>query len=125
MGMGEPLDIISAVEEGVDLFDCVVPTRTGRNGSAFTKRGKLNLKNAKYKNDLTPLDENCNCYCCKNFTKSYIRHLFNAREILGLMLLTEHNVCFYMNLLQQIRDAIAKEKFLEFKNKFKEEYHDA
>jgi len=122
MGMGEPPDIVSAVAEGIDLFDCVVPTRNGRNGTAFRKKGKFHIRNAQYKDDFTPIDEDCGCYTCRNFTKAYIRHLFNAREILGLRLLSQHNVYFYLQMMKDIREAIQAGKFEGFKREFLKQY---
>jgi len=106
MGMGEPEDILAAVAEGVDMFDCVVPTRAGRNATAFTRKGKIHIRNAKYKYDKKPIEAGCGCYACRNFTRSYIRHLFNTREMLGPILLTRHNIWFYTNMMREIRDAI-------------------
>ena len=87
MGVGDPLDLVEGVERGVDLFDCVLPTRIARHGNAFTKDGKINIKNAKYKEDFTPIDQECDCYACKNYTKAYIRHLITASETFGQRLL--------------------------------------
>lgn len=112
MGLGMPEDILEGVRAGVDLFDCVIPTRYGRNGTAFTSGGKLVVRNAIFASDTKPLDLACDCYSCKNFSRSYIRHLFNAEEILGLRLVSYHNVYFYNNLLKNIRQAI-KEGRLE------------
>jgi len=106
MGMGEPEDILAAVAEGVDMFDCVVPTRAGRNATAFTRKGKIHIRNARYKRDLKPIEAGCGCYACKNFSRSYIRHLFNTREMLGPILLTRHNIWYYTNMMREIRNAI-------------------
>ena len=122
MGVGMPYDILEAVEKGVDLFDCCIPTRYGRNGSAFTLGGKITVRNADYTYDLKPLDEACSCYACKNFSRSYIRHLFNTDEILGLRLVSLHNVYFYLNLMQRIRQAIEENRFVEFKKDFLNNY---
>jgi len=118
MGMGMPADIIAAVEEGVDLFDCVIPTRYGRNGTAFTHEGKLTVRNAPYISDYAALDEECSCYACSNFSRAYLRHLFNCDEILGLRLVSLHNVHFYQELMRRIREAISEDRFSEFKKKF-------
>jgi len=106
----------------VDMFDCVVPTRYGRNGTAFTSRGKLTVRNGAYARDLTPLDPACGCYCCTHFTKSYLRHLFNAGEILGLRLVSYHNIYFFLDLTARIRSAIREGRFTAFRKDFEEEY---
>ena len=122
MGLGTPLDIISAVDVGVDMFDCVIPTRHARNGQIYTHRGVLRIKNAQYKEDLRPIDEDCNCYSCNNFSRSYIRHLFNCNEILGSRLATIHNISFYLGLMANIREAITTNSFEKFKKSFTEKY---
>lgn len=114
MGVGTPEDIIEAVKLGVDLFDCVIPTRYARNGTAFTSSGKLVVRNAAYSEDFSSLDSACDCYCCKHFSRSYIRHLFNMEEILGLRLVSCHNIYFYNNLLKSIRLAIKENRMEEF-----------
>ena len=114
MGIGTPEDIIEAVKSGMDIFDCVIPTRYGRNGTAFTSEGKVVIRNAAYANDLSPLDEACDCYTCKNFSRSFIRHLFNTGEILGLRLTSFHNIYFYNHLLKAIRQAIRDGIFEDF-----------
>jgi queuine tRNA-ribosyltransferase len=106
MGVGRPEDIIEYVKLGVDMFDCVLPTRNGRTGTAFTSEGKLVIKNATYKEDFGPVDPDCSCHTCKNYTRAYIRHLFQAGEILGPTLLTLHNIHFFMKLMEQIRNNI-------------------
>lgn len=118
MGVGVPQDIIEAVEFGIDMFDCVVPTRYGRNGTAFTHAGKLTVRNAPYIEDFTPLDKECSCYTCNNFNRAYLRHLFNTDEILGLRLVSLHNIHFYLELMQKIREAISQDRFVEFKRDF-------
>lgn len=123
MGVGLPEDIIESVESGVDMFDCVVPTRYGRNGSAFTSEGKLTVRNSPFIEDLRPLDAMCGCYTCKNFSRAYLRHLFNAEEILGLRLVSLHNVHFYLELMHKIREAIARDRFAEFKKEFLSKYN--
>jgi len=123
MGVGTPPDIIEAVEQGIDLFDCVIPTRYGRNGTAFTSLGKIVVRNASYAHDEQPLDRNCACYTCKNFSRAYLRHLFNTAEILGLRLVSLHNLYFYLELMRKIRKAIEQERFLQFKKDFLENYN--
>ncbi|HQP91319.1 MAG TPA: tRNA guanosine(34) transglycosylase Tgt [Candidatus Omnitrophota bacterium] len=118
MGVGLPQDILEAVSLGVDMFDCVVPTRYGRNGTAFTSQGKVTVRNGEFSRDQGPLDPECDCYCCKNFTRSYLRHLFNAGEILGLRLVSYHNVYFFLHLMRQARQAIRENRFKEFKENF-------
>lgn len=114
MGVGKPADIIGAVKRGVDMFDCVIPTRSGRNGQAFTSKGTINIRNAKFQEDRRPLDENCSCYACQNHSRAYLNHLVKSGEILGSMLMTEHNINYYQNLMQQIRKAIEENSFDEF-----------
>ncbi len=118
MGVGTPADILGAVKRGVDMFDCVMPTRSGRTGLAFTWRGRINIKNKKYQNDDTPLDENCNKFNLKKYSKNYLNHLFNTNEILGSMLLTLHNINFYQELMASIRDNIEKGTFDDFHDKY-------
>lgn len=115
MGSGSPADIIHSIEQGVDMFDCVLPTRNARTGTAFTSGGRLVIRNSQYKEDFSPLDPFCNCYTCKNYSRAYIRHLLNAEEILGLRLVSYHNVYFFIRLLEDIRRAILEEKFQEIK----------
>ncbi len=118
MGIGYPFDILEAVERGVDMFDCVIPTRYGRNGTAFTSSGKIIIRNCAYTEDFGPLDAKCGCYVCKNFSRAYLRHLFNAKEMLGLVLLSLHNVYFFLELMRQIRAAIKEDRFSQFKQMF-------
>lgn len=118
MGVGLPQDILEAVSLGVDMFDCVVPTRYGRNGTAFTSRGKITVRNGEFSRDQSPLDGDCSCYCCRNFTRSYLRHLFNAGEILGLRLVSYHNIYFFLDLMKKARQAIKGGCFKEFKESF-------
>lgn len=120
MGVGFPGDILDAVERGVDMFDCIIPTRNGRNGCAFTRDGKRNILNNQYKYDTRPVDEQCACYTCKNFSRAYIRHLFNAKEILGLTLLSFHNVYFFAEMMDNVRQSIIGDEFLRFKSAFLE-----
>ena len=122
MGVGEPVDILEGVIRGVDIFDCVIPTRIARHGQAFTRNGKINLHNAKFKEDLTPVDETCDCYTCKNYTKAYIRHLITTEESLGGRLLSIHNIRFLIKLTEEIRDAIENDNLLEYKSKFLSKY---
>ena len=122
MGVGEPIDILEGVERGIDMFDCVLPTRLARHGHAFTRDGKINLKNAKYKEDFTPVDNNCDCYACKHYTKAYIRHLIVANETLGQSLLSIHNLRFLIKLTEEIRTSIKEDKFKEYKEEFISKY---
>lgn len=121
MGVGEPLDMLEAVESGIDMMDCVHPTRIGRHGTVFTKYGRLVIKNQSYYRDDRPLDE-CDCYVCKNYTRAYIRHLFKAEEILGQRLATYHNLHFLIKLMDNARKAIKEEKFKEYKEEFIKNY---
>ncbi len=123
MGLGMPEDILEGITAGVDLFDCVIPTRYGRNGTAFTSKGKLVVRNGSFAYDLKPLDVACDCYACKNFSRSYIRHLVNVEEILGLRLISYHNIYFYNNFVKQVREAIAANNFVEFKKNFLKKYN--
>ena len=122
MGVGEPLDIIEGIERGVDMFDCVLPTRLARHGNAFTLYGKINLKNAKYKEDFEPIDHNCDCYTCQNYTKAYLRHLITSKESLGGRLLSIHNIRFLTKLTENAREAIENKCFSEFKKDFYQKY---
>lgn len=121
MGVGEPLDMLEAVESGIDMMDCVHPTRIGRHGTVFTKYGRLVIKNQSYYRDDRPLDE-CDCYVCKNYTRAYIRHLFKAEEILGQRLATYHNLHFLIKLMDNARRAIKEGKFKEYKEEFIKNY---
>ncbi|PIQ88876.1 MAG: tRNA guanosine(34) transglycosylase Tgt [Candidatus Omnitrophica bacterium CG11_big_fil_rev_8_21_14_0_20_42_13] len=123
MGVGTPQDIISAVDFGVDMFDCVVPTRYGRNGTAFTSRGKIVVRNASFTNDLAPLDEECSCFVCREYSRSYIRHLLNAGEILGSAAVSYHNTYFYLEFMHKIRQAIKQDDFTGFKKNFLDRYN--
>ncbi len=122
MGVGSPGAILDAVERGIDMFDCVLPTRIARHGTAMTSKGRLVIKNKEYERDFTPLDPNCDCYCCKNYTKAYLRHLFKANEMLAYRLLSIHNVNFLVKLTDGIRQAIKEDRFLEFKEQVYKEY---
>ena len=123
MGVGKPDDLIGAVKRGVDMFDCVLPTRSGRTGQAFTSRGTVNIKNARHILDQRPLDNNCDCHTCKNFSRAYLHHLFKAQEILGLMLLSWHNIYFYITLMKNIRNSIKLREFDKFEKVFLEKYY--
>lgn len=122
MGVGEPLDIIEGVVRGVDIFDCVLSTRIARHGNAFTREGKINLKNSKFKEDFTPIEKECDCYTCKNYTKSYIRHLVTTNEMLGGRLLSIHNTRFLIKLTEELRDAIKNDRLLEYREDFIAKY---
>ena len=122
MGVGSPGAILDAVERGVDMFDCVLPTRIARHGTAMTSKGRIIIKNKEYERDFTSLDPKCDCYCCRNFTKAYLRHLIKANEMLGYRLLSIHNVSFLVKLTEGIRQAIKEDRFLEFKKQVYEEY---
>jgi len=118
MGVGRPEDLVEAVSRGIDMFDCVMPTRNARNGHLFTHQGVIKIRNKKYELDTQPLDENCGCYTCKNYSRSYLRHLDKNREILGSHLNTIHNLYYYQEIMSQMRSAIENDKFLEFKQEF-------
>jgi queuine tRNA-ribosyltransferase len=122
MGVGKPDDLVGAVERGVDMFDCVLPTRSGRNGQAFTWSGPLNLRNARHAEDNEPLDPRCSCSVCATYSRAYLHHLIKAGEILGAMLMSEHNVAFYQQLMQAMRDAIAEGRFAAFSASFRHDY---
>ena len=125
MGVGRPSDIVGAVLRGVDMFDCVMPSRSGRTAQAFTSHGVLNMRNSCHIDDHSPVDSACTCSACRNYTRGYIHHLFRAGEILGAMLLTEHNIHFYQNLMKQIRTAIEENRYQDFHDAFMERYrHD-
>ena len=123
MGVGEPLDILDGVVRGVDMFDCVLPTRLARHGNAFTRHGRINLKNLKFKEDFSPVDETCDCYTCTHYTKAYIRHLITSNEALGGRLLSIHNIRFLVKLCEDIRVAIDNDNLLEYKNEFEKNYN--
>lgn len=122
MGVGSPDDLVEGVIRGVDMFDCVLPTRIARNGTAMTSQGKVVVRNATYAEDFTPLDPECDCYACKNYSRAYIRHLIKANEILGARLITTHNLHFLLNLMKQIRQAIMEDRLLDFRNEFFAKY---
>jgi queuine tRNA-ribosyltransferase len=116
MGVGTPENILESIARGVDMFDCVLPTRNGRNALFFTRNGKINVRNAAYATDFSPVDAECSCYTCKSFTRAYLRHLFKAREILALQLATIHNLSFYLWLTRAAREAILDNRFLPWKD---------
>jgi queuine tRNA-ribosyltransferase len=118
MGVGTPEDLVVGVANGIDMFDCVMPTRNARNGWLFTRFGDIKIKNARYKDDTGPLDPTCSCYCCKHFSRAYLHHLHRAKEILGARLNTIHNLHYYLALMQQMRDAIDADGFDEFRQRF-------
>ena len=122
MGVGDPIDLFEGVERGIDMFDCVLPTRIARHGNAFTRYGKLNIRNEKFKEDFTPIEESCDCYACKNYTKAYIRHLIICEETFGARLLSIHNLRFLIKIMEDIRSAIKDDKFLELKEDFIRKY---
>ena len=123
MGVGDPIDIVENVIRGIDIFDCVSPTRLARHGHALTKYGKINLKNAKYKMDFEPISKECDCYACKHYTRSYIKHLINADETFGARLLSIHNIHYLINLTKELREAIKNDNILEYKEEFIKNYY--
>lgn len=123
MGVGKPDDIVGAVLRGVDMFDCVLPTRSGRNAQAFTFNGPINIKNARYKNDTGPLDEECDCYVCQNYSRAYLNHLMKSKEILGAMLMTHHNIHFYQSLMSRLRAAIESNQVEQYAEEFLHSYN--
>jgi queuine tRNA-ribosyltransferase len=118
MGLGTPAQMVELVARGVDLFDCVLPTRVARNGTAYTRRGALAIKGAAYKADFRPIEEDCDCFACRHFTRAYLRHLLNVNEILGLRMLSVHNTHMYLKLMADVRAAIAEGRFAEFRRAF-------
>ncbi len=123
MGVGDPVDLLEGIQRGIDMFDCVLPTRIARHANAFTSTGKINLKNAKFKEDFSKLTDDCDCYACKNYSKAYIRHLIVSNETFGARLLSIHNIRFLIRLMEQSRIAIEENRFDEFKNEFLEKYN--
>lgn len=121
MGVGTPEDIVDCVFHGIDMFDCVLPTRNGRNGMLFTNSGKVVIKHARYRNDESPVDSTCDCYTCRNYSRAYLRHLFIAKEILGVILNTIHNVRYFLRLMERVREAICNDAFASFRKQFKQE----
>ena len=122
MGVGEPIDLLEGVERGVDMFDCVLPTRLARHGNVFTRNGRINIRNNKYKDDFTCIEDSCDCYACKNYTKAYIRHLIVANETFGARLLSIHNIRFLVKMMEEIRESIKNDTFLEYKKEFIDKY---
>lgn len=122
MGVGTPDYLFEGVERGIDMFDCVLPTRIARHGLAMTSHGRVNIKNAQYARDFSPLDAECDCYTCRHYSKAYLRHLFKADEMLSAMLLSNHNLYFLINMMKQIRQAIAEDRFLAYKKEFYAQY---
>jgi len=123
MGVGKPDDIVGAVERGIDMFDCVLPTRSGRTGQAFTHDGPINIGNARFGEDQGPLDADCRCPVCAMWSRAYLHHLVRSGEILGAMLMTEHNIGFYQQLMQGLRDAIGAGTLATFADDFRRRYH--
>lgn len=122
MGVGNPIDLIECAMRGIDMFDCVLPTRVARHGALMTSHGRININNEKYKEDFTPLDDRCDCYTCKNYTKAYLRHLHKTDELFGKRLLSIHNVRFLLKLAEDIRQAIREDRLADFKEEFLELY---
>ncbi|MCI5163520.1 MAG: tRNA-guanine transglycosylase, partial [Candidatus Electrothrix sp. AX5] len=118
MGVGTPEDLVEGVYRGVDMFDCVMPTRNARNGMLFTSQGRVVIKNSRYREDQRPLDEQCTCYTCRNYSQAYLRHLFQCREILAYQLDSIHNLHYYCTLMAGMRQAIAEDRFLDFRRNF-------
>jgi queuine tRNA-ribosyltransferase len=124
MGVGRPMDMIESVAAGIDMFDCVLPTRNGRNAYAFTSTGPIRLRNEKYKVDFSPLDEKCQCYCCKSFSKAYIRHLFLVGEMLGPILVSIHNISFFQDFMREIRRAICENRLIDLVDQVRSVWED-
>lgn len=122
MGVGSPDYLLEGTLRGIDMFDCVLPTRIGRNGTVLTSRGKLIIRDAKYAKDFFPMDPECDCYACKNFTRAYIRHLIKAKEMFGLRLATQHNLHFLLNLMKNVRTAILEDRLMDFRNEFYDKF---
>ncbi len=123
MGVGKPDDIIGGIKRGIDMFDCVLPTRSGRNGQAFTTFGPVNIKNTKNSNEKRPLDVSCDCFTCRTYSRAYLHHLFKCKEILGATLLTKHNLHFYLNLVKCARKSIIEKNFNNYEKKFLKKYY--
>ena len=123
MGVGDPIDLVENVIRGIDIFDCVSPTRLARHGHAYTRYGKINIKNAKYKEDFTPIDPTCDCYACKNYTKAYVKHLINCEETFGARLLSIHNTRYLIHLAEELREAIKEDRLLEYREQFIKDYY--
>ena len=118
MGLGTPAQLVELVARGVDMFDCVLPTRVARNGTAFTRKGSISIKGGAQKADFRPIEENCDCFACQHFTRAYLRHLLNVGEILGLRMLSVHNTRMYLRVMEDVRAAIAAGNFAEFRREF-------
>lgn len=125
MGVGDPIDIVENVIRGIDIFDCVSPTRLARHGNVLTKYGKLNIKNSKFKRDYSPLSSECDCYACRHYTKAYIHHLIKCDEVFGARLLSIHNIRYLIHLTEEIREAIKEDRMLEYREKFIEDYYES
>ena len=123
MGVGSPEDLVEGVRRGVDMFDCVLPTRVARNGAQFTSSGRINIRKASYRTVDAPIDAACDCYTCRHFSTAYLNHLFKAEELLGLRLATIHNLRFLHNLMKRMRESIIAGKFESFNAEFREAYH--
>jgi queuine tRNA-ribosyltransferase len=119
MGVGTPLDLLEGIALGIDMFDCVMPTRNGRNGWLFTRAGHIVIKNVQYARDPNPIDPECQCMVCRHYCRAYLRHLFHANEILSCMLNTYHNLYFYLDIVREIREAISSQRFLDYAHAFK------
>jgi queuine tRNA-ribosyltransferase len=122
MGVGNPEDLLMIWEQGIDMSDCIIPTKFARGGTAFTSRGKIRMNHRNYRHDRYPIDNDCDCYTCQNFSRAYLKHLFDANEILGAVLVSIHNIHWYVKLSQLAREAILEDRFLEFKKTFLEQY---
>ena len=122
MGVGDPIDILESIERGIDIFDCVLPTRIARHGQAFTRTGKINLNNKKFESDTNPIDDTCDCYTCKNHTRAYLRHLVTTDEMLGGRLISIHNLRFLIKLTEEIRESIKEDSFKKYKEEFIKKY---
>jgi queuine tRNA-ribosyltransferase len=123
MGVGNPEDLLMIWENGIDMSDCIIPTKFARGGTFFTLRGKIRIKHRNYRRDFYPIEPNCDCYCCKNFSRAYIKHLFDANEILGAILATTHNIAFYKSMAENARKAILEDRYLEYKKDFLNNYN--
>ena len=122
MGLGTPAQLVELAARGVDMFDCVLPTRVARNGTAFTRKGSISIKAGAYKADFRPIEEDCDCFACRNFTRAYLRHLLNVGEILGLRMLSVHNTRMFIRVMEEVRAAITNGTFGEFRRQFAENY---
>jgi queuine tRNA-ribosyltransferase len=122
MGLGTPAQLVELVARGVDMFDCVLPTRVARNGTAFTRKGSISIKAGAYKSDFRPIEEDCDCYACRKFSRAYLRHLLNVGEILGLRMLSVHNTRMYLKMMEEVRNAIADGTFAEYRARFAADY---